>query len=139
MENEFGHTLRHMKHSKIPGIDSFSSEFYKIFWKYLKFCVLRALNDSMDRRKLPLSLHQCVITCLHKKGKNSEMIKNSLPLSIICQLASAAIANRLKSYFDNLIHKTQNRFVPGRYIGDCTRMVFDIMNYISPSSKTNII
>ena len=68
-ENELGNALNNMKHNKTPGIDGFPSEFYKLFWKYLKSCVLRALNDSMDRGKLPLSLHQCVITCLPKKGK----------------------------------------------------------------------
>ena len=50
-------------------------------------------------------------------------------LSVLYKLASAAIANRLKPYLDNLINKTQNGFVPGRYIGECTRLVFDIMNY----------
>ena len=60
------------------------------------------------------------------------MIKNWRPLSMLSllyKLASAAIANRLKPYLDNLINKTQNGFVPGRYIGECTRLVFDIMNY----------
>ena len=131
-KNELGNALKHMKHNKTPGIDGFPSKFYKIFWRYLKSCVLRALNDSMDRGKLPLSLRQCVITCLPKKGKKREMIKNWRPLSmlsVLYKLASAAIANRLKPYLDNLINKTQNGFVPGRYIGECTRLVFDIMNY----------
>ena len=50
-------------------------------------------------------------------------------LSVLYKLASAAIANRLKPYLDNLINKTRNGFVPGRYIAECTRLVFDIMNY----------
>ena len=56
---------------------------------------------------------------LTKKGKKREMIKNWRPLSmlsVLYKLASAAIANRLKPYLDNLINKTQNGFV-------------DIMNY----------
>ena len=71
-------------------------------------------------------------TMLIKKGKNREMIKNWRPLSILSvvyKLASAAIANRLKPYHDNRIYKTQNGFVPGRYIGECTQLVFSIMNY----------
>ena len=68
------------------------------------------------------------------------MIKNWRPLSmlsVLYKLASAAIANRLKPYLDNLINKTQNGFVPGRYIGECTRLVFDIMNYTE--KKTNLL
>ena len=53
MENELGNVLKHMKHNKSPGIDGFPSEFYKIFWKYLKSCVLKVLTD---RGKLPLPL-----------------------------------------------------------------------------------
>ena len=68
-ENELGNALKHMKHNKTPGIDGFPSEFYKIFWRYLKSCVFKALNDSMDKGKLPLSLHQCVIACLPKREK----------------------------------------------------------------------
>ena len=46
-ENELGNALKHMKHNKTPGIDGFPSGFYKIFWRYLKSCVLRALNDGL--------------------------------------------------------------------------------------------
>ena len=131
-ENELGNALRHMKHNKTPGIDGFPSEFYKVFWKHLKHCILKALNNSFQKGKLPLTLRQCIITCLPKKGKSRELIKNWRPLSmlsVLYKLASAAIANRLKPHLDKLISETQNGFVPGRYIGECTRLVFDIMHY----------
>ena len=121
-----------MKHNKTPGIDGFPSEVYKVFWKHLKFCVLNALNDSIARGRLPLPLRQCVITCLPKKGKNRDMIKNWRPLSmlsVLYKLASAAIANRLKPYLDRLISKSQNGFVPGRYIGECTWLIYDTMSF----------
>ena len=41
MENELGNAPKHMKHKKTPGIDGFPSEFYKMFWEYLKSCVLK--------------------------------------------------------------------------------------------------
>ena len=66
---------------------------------------------------------------LTKKGGKCEMIKNWCPLSMLSvlnKLASAAIANRLKPYLDHLIYKTQNGFVPGSYIGECTRLVFNM-------------
>ena len=131
-EVELGNALKQMKHNKTPGIDGFPSEFFKVFWKYLKFCILNALNDSINNGKLPLSLRQCVITCLPKKGKNRDMIKNWRPLSmlsVLYKLASATIANRLKPYLDSLISKTQNGFVPGRYIGECTRLIYDTMYF----------
>ena len=129
---ELGNALKYMKHNKTPGIDGFPSEFYKVFWKHLKSCIIKALNDSIEKGKLPLTLRQCIITCLPKKGKNRELIKNWRPLSmlsVLYKLASTAIANRLKPYLDHIIHKSQNGFVPGRYIGECTRLVFDLMHH----------
>ena len=85
-----------------------------------------------------MSLCQCVITCLPKKGKNRDMIKNWRPLSmlsVLYKLASAIIAIRLKPYLDHLISKTQNGFVPGRYIGECTQLIYDIVSF---AEKNNL-
>ena len=50
-------------------------------------------------------------------------------LSVIYKLASAAIANRIKPHLSQIIDNTQCGFVPGRYIGECTRLIFDIMKF----------
>ena len=55
--------------------------------------------------------NQCEFLTLH------ELIKIWRPLSmlsVLYKLASATIANRLKSHFDQLISETQNGFVSGR-------------------------
>ena len=44
-------------------------------------------------------------------------------LTVIYKLASAAIANRIKPVLDTLISCNQNGFVPGRYIGESTRVL----------------
>ena len=129
---ELGIALKNTKNNKSPGLDGFSFEFLKIFWKYLKFSITNAINHSFDKGNLPLSLRQCIITCLPKKGKLRTNIKNWRPLSmlsVIYKLASAAIANRIKPYLTHIIDNTQSGFVPGRYIGECTRLIFDIMKF----------
>ena len=45
-------------------------------------------------------------------------------------MASAAIANRLKSVLPKLVSKAQTGFLEGRFIGDSTRLVYDIMQYL---------
>ena len=98
----------------------------------MKFCVTKAINFSFDKGTLPPSLRQCVITCLPKKGKPRDRIKNWCPLSmlsVIYKLASAAIANRIKPYLNGIIDTAQSGFVPGRYIGECTRPVYDLMKF----------
>ena len=128
--NEIGTALKNTKNNKTPGLDGIPFEFLKMFWKDMKFCVTRAINTCFDKGTFSLSLRQCVITCLPKKGKPRDSMKNWRPLSmlsVIYKLASAAIANRIKPHLDKIIDNTQNGFVPGRYIGDCTRLVNDIM------------
>ena len=50
-------------------------------------------------------------------------------LSVLYKIASASIANQIKPYLDHLISPSQTGFVSGRYIGDSTRLVYDIMNF----------
>ena len=50
-------------------------------------------------------------------------------LTVIYKLASAAIANKIKPILNPLISSNQNGFVLGRYIGESTRLMHDIMNF----------
>ena len=112
-----------MKNDKTPGLDGYSSEFLKFFWPKLKHFILRALNYSFQLGKLPQTLRTCVITCLPKSNKSREFLKNWRPislLSVIYKIASASIANRLKTVLNDVISNTQNRFLDGRYIGEST-------------------
>ena len=81
---------------------------------------------------MPLSLRQCIITCLPKPGKPRDCIGNWRPLSMLCvvyKLASGAIANRIKPFLNFLINNEQTGFVPGRFIGESTQLIYDIMHY----------
>ena len=47
-------------------------------------------------------------------------------LSVVYKLCSAAIENSSKPLLNKIIDKTQCGFVQGGYIGECTRLVYDI-------------
>ena len=139
---ELSIALKNTKNNKTPGLDGFPSEFFKVFWKDLKYIITKALNSSYDKGLLPLSLRQCVITCLPKKGKSRKYIKNWRPLSmlsVIYKLASAAIANRIKPCLNDIIDTSQSGFVPGRYIGECTRLIYDIMKFTEDSNVPGML
>ena len=83
-------------------------------------------------------MRQAIITCIPKGNKDRQLIKNWRPislLSVIYKLASATIAERLKPFLQNIISEHQSGFIPGRCIGDCTRLIYDLMFY---TEKHNI-
>ncbi len=45
------------------------------------------------------------------------------------KIASGAIANKIKTVLNILIHRDQTGFVAGRYMGENTRLIYDIMQY----------
>jgi hypothetical protein len=50
-------------------------------------------------------------------------------LNVSYRIAFACIANRTKNVLDFLIHENQKGFLKGRFIGENTRMVYDVLQY----------
>ena len=92
--------------------------------------ILRSLNYGYRKELLSQSQRQGVITCLPKPNKSKLFLKNWRPISllnVLYKIASAAIANRLKKVLDKIVHKDQNGFIAGRFIGENIRTIFDIL------------
>ena len=131
-----------MKNNKTPGIDGLSAEFFKIFWCKLKYFVQRVLNASYINGILPLTLRQIIINCIPKGDKARHFIKNWRPISLISvlyKLASSVIASRIKPILPKLISGTQTGFINGRFIGDSTRLIYDLMNYADDKRITGLL
>ena len=120
-----------MKNFKSPGIDGFTVEFYKFFWNDIKFPLLNCLNESLEKGNFSVSQRQGLITCLPKEGKEKHFMKNWHPITLLCvdfKLATSFIANRLKPILQNITSQTQKGFLRGRYIGECVRIISDLMD-----------
>ena len=131
-----------MKNNKTPVVDGFPCEFFKVFWLKLKFLISRVLNYSYFEGKLSISLRQSIINCIPKGNKNRECLKNWRPislLSVLYKLLSSAIAERLKTVLDKLVSKCQTGFIKGRFIGESTRLIYDIMNYTEVKNKNGLL
>ena len=130
--DEISQALKKMKNFKCPGIDGFPSEFFKVFWVKLKFFVLRSLNKGFLAEKFSISLTQCIISCLPKGDKPRHFLKNWRPvslLSVVYKIALSALAIRLQKVLHKLISSTQSGFMSNRFIGEGTRLIYDIMHY----------
>ena len=55
------------------------------------------------------------------------------------KILSSTIANRIKTVLDSLVSKTQTGFVAGRFIGENTRLIYDILHYTEKESIPGLL
>ena len=72
-----------LKNGKVPGIDGFTVEFYRHFWKDLSVSLFEMLRYSYEVRLLPLSVWKGLISLLPKKNKDTHYVQNMRPLTLI--------------------------------------------------------
>lgn len=68
---------------KSPGSDGLTSNFYRHFWVHLKdlfFCMLKEISKS---HILPTTMKQGLITLIPKPGKDSKLIDNLRPITLL--------------------------------------------------------
>ena len=105
--------------------------FYKFFWTDIGHFIVRSLNYAFESGELSVTQKQGVITCIPKDNKDKLLLKNWRPISLLnvsYKMASARAA-RFKTVLTSLINEDQTGFLPGRFIGDNIRLVYDILFY----------
>ena len=96
----------------------------------MKKILVKSFNESYSEQKCSISQRQGIITCIPKEGKSKYSLKNWRPITLLnvdLKICSAVISNRLKPVLVDLISQTQKGFLKGRYIGECTRLIFDLI------------
>ena len=119
-----------MKNNRSPGPDGFTVEFFKMFFRYIGQFYIRSINEGYLKEKLSVTQYQGVITCIPKEGKPKQYVKNWRPISLLnvsYKILSASIASRIQSVLPNIIHESQKGFMKNRYIGECIRMLYDVL------------
>ena len=134
--------LKKMKNNKSPGSDGFTTEFFKFFWSDIGKFVLRAINKGYQNGKMSITQRQGVIVCIPKEDKPKQYMKNWRPITLlntVYKLASSCIAERLKSVLSYLIDSDQTGFIPGRFIGENCRLIYDIMHFTEENDIPGIL
>ena len=54
-------------------------------------------------------------------------------------MASAVIAERMKPHLEKIISRNQTGFLKGRYIGESTRLIYDIMHYTETNKLPGLL
>ncbi len=137
------HTLvKTMSNNKSPGSDGLPVEFYKFFWKDLGDILLQNLNNGYETGRLSITQRQGIVTSLPKPGKPREFLKNWTPITLLnvdYEILSGVLALRMRNVVGDLISSDQKGFLKGRYIGENTRLVYDVMNYLKEQNKNRML
>ena len=139
---EAGKALKKMKNGKSPGLDGYTAEFFKFFWKDLSGFVVRAINDGFRNGEMSITQRRGVITCIPKENKPKRFLKNWRPITLlntVYKIASACIAERLKRLLPKIIGEEQKGFLEGRYIGENIRMLYDVLSHTETHNLPGII
>ena len=131
-----------MKNNKSPGTDGFPADFFKFFWKDLGIFLIKSLNYGFKESCLSITQREGIIICIPKGNKDREYVKNWRPISLLnvtYKIASACIANRIKSVLPKIVNKDQTGFISGRFIGDNTRLIYDVLHYAKSNSEPGLL
>ena len=135
-------TLKNMKNNKSPGTSGFTVDFYKVFWKQLGNFVLRSINYGFLQGELSITQKNGLIVCIPKENKSRNVLKNWRPITLlntIYKIASGSIASRIKTVLDKLISTDQTGFIKGRYIGENTRLVYDLLQFTEENNIPGLL
>lgn len=124
--------ITNLKNNKSPGCDGLTSEMYKCFSESLGKFLLAVFKESLDRGELPPSLRQGVITLIPKPHKDSLLIENWRPITLLnndYKILASILAKRLKSKLHTLIDECQSGFMKNRHIANNIRLVLDLIEY----------
>lgn len=67
VEAEVLTVLKHMKNNKSPGSDGYTAEFFKFFWKDIKYFVVRAIIIVFLSKRSPPSHKDLVLFHVYQK------------------------------------------------------------------------
>ena len=96
----------------------------------------------MGEEKVSLSQLSGIITCIPKGDKIRNTVKNWRPITLlnsVYKFYSSIIAERIKKILPKLIHPDQKGFVNNRFIGENTRLMYDIINECNTQNIDGLI
>ena len=127
---ELKNSLFSMPNNKSPGNDGLTVEFYREFWDPIKNVLFDSVQFSAHVGKLSTSQRQAIIKLLEKKDKDKRFIANWRPISLLnvdTKIISKCLAARLVPVLPTIISPDQTAYVKGRFIGESTRLISDIL------------
>ena len=97
---------------------------------------------GVTKGELSITQREGLITLVPKPSKPRNVISSWRPITLLnstYKILSATIANRLKKVLNSIIHSDQTAFLKGRFIGENTRVVYDVLWETYQSKKKGLL
>ncbi len=98
--NEIEFCIKALKNNKSLGNDGLTSEFYKVFIKYVSRFLLAVYEEAVNKGSLPASLSQGVISLIPKRPKDILLLDNWRPISLLnndYEIMASIFGKRMKN------------------------------------------
>ena len=102
----------------------------------------RACISSFAEGTTVPSHRESLVTLIPKPGRPNNSLKSWRPISLLnvdYKIISTAIANRFKKVVNKIISTSQTAYIKGRYIGENSRLVYDVISHVNQSKQTCLI
>ena len=130
-EEECLPALKQFSKNKTAGSDGLTAEFYLCFWDCVAIPLKDCLNDAYQRGKMSISQRRGVISLLPKKNKDTLLLKNWRPITLLnidYKIATKCITKRLEKVLPMLIDRDHTGYVKNRFIGENIQLISDVIN-----------
>jgi hypothetical protein len=104
--------------------------------------VCRSLNEGYQNSKLSQFQSQGIIACIPKEEKDRRYVRNWRPISlsnIDYKIGSSSIAKHFKKILPNILSDTQKGFIKGCFIGENSRFLYDLIDYLKKQQKPGLL
>ena len=140
-EEEIGNAIFQIGPLKAPGPDGFPARFFQCNWGLIKEDIVRAVKEFFSTGIMPDEVNDTTIVLIPKVSHPS-LLSDFRPISlcnVLYKVISKCLANRIRTFLQELISPHQSAFIPGRLITDNALIAFECIHAIqnSSSARTN--
>lgn len=99
------------------------------------------VNESVANGVLPLTLREGILTLVPKPNRPRAVIKSYRPITLLnvsYKIIAGAIASRIRRVLPSVVDKDQTGFMKGRFIGDNTRLTYDLIQELKKKRKKRL-
>lgn len=117
--NEINQAISNMQSSKSPGLDGFTTEFYKSFSDQISPLLLEVYNKSLERGCLPPTFYQANVSVIHKIDKDPLVPGSCRPICLLDvdnKILAKVLTTRLEKALPTVISTDQTGFIRNRLL-----------------------